>query len=92
MEWERTTKGVIKSFFSKIADRLKIKISATPNFTSIVTCHGNIRTYLYKYKIIESPVCSCDEGDQSVDHIIYECKLFEQERTKLKAMVERTNK
>jgi len=57
-----------------------------------VTGHGNTRTYLYKYKIIESPVCSCDEGDQSVDHIIYECKLFEQERTKLKTTVERTNK
>jgi len=83
---------VIKSFFPKITDRLKLKISATPNFTAIVTGHGNIRTYLYKYKIIESPVCSCDEGEQSVDHIIYECKLFEQERTKLKAMVERTNK
>jgi len=27
-----------------------------------------------------------------VDHIIYECKLFEQVRTKLKTMVERTNK
>ena len=83
---------MINSFFPNIADRLKLKISATPNFTAIATGHGNIRTYLYKYKIIESPVCSCDEGDQSVDHnIAYECKLFEQERTKLKAMVERTN-
>jgi len=89
MEWERTTKGVItKSFFPKITDRLKLKISAAPNFTAIVTGHGNIRTYLYEYKITDSPVCSCDEGEQSVDHIIYECKLFEQERTKLKAMVE----
>ena len=72
-EWERTTKGVItKSFFPKIADRLKLKISATPKFTAIITGHGNIRTYLDKYKITESPVCSFDEGDQSVDHIIYE--------------------
>ena len=92
-EWERTTKGVITNFFfPKIADRLKLKISATPKFTAIITGHGNIRTYLDKYKITESPVCSCDEGDQSVDHIIYEWKLFDQERTKLKAMVERTNK
>ena len=79
---------MIKSFFPKITDRLKLKISATPNFTAIVTGHGNIRTYLYEYKIIDSPVCSCDEGEQSVDHIIYDSKLFEQERTKLKAMVE----
>ena len=92
-EWERSTKGAItKSFFRRIADRLKLKISVTPNFTAIVTGHGNIKTYLYKYKIIDSPLCSCDEGEQSVDHIIYEYKLFKQERTKLKAMEERTEK
>jgi ribonuclease HI len=92
-EWERSTKGAItKSFIPRIADRLKLKISATSNFTTIVTGHGNIKTYLYKYKIIDSSVCSCDEGEQSVDHIIYECKLFEKERTKMKAMVERTEK
>jgi hypothetical protein len=65
-----------KSFFPKIADRLKLRINATPNFTTIVTGHGNIKTYLYKYKIIESPMCSCDEGEQSVDHNLYEGKLL----------------
>jgi len=87
-EWERSSKGVItKSFFPKIADRLKPRINATPNFTTIVNGHGNIKTYLYKYKIIESPMCSCDEGEQSVDHILYECKLLEHERDRLKAAV-----
>jgi len=45
-EWERSSKAVIKSFFPKIADRLKLRISATPNFTTIVTGHGSIKTYL----------------------------------------------
>jgi len=80
-EWKRSSKGVItKSFFPKIADRLKLRIHVTPNFTTTVTGHGNIKTYLYKYKIIESPMCSCAEGKQSVDHILYECKLLEHER------------
>ena len=87
-EWQRTSKGVItKSLFPKIADRFKLRINATPNFTTIVTGHGNIKTFLYKYKIIESPVCSCDESEQSVDHILYECKLLEHERDRLKAAV-----
>ena len=68
-------------------DRLKLRINANPNFTTIVTEHGNIKTYLYKYKITESPMCSCDEGEQSVDHILYECKLLEHERDRLKAAV-----
>jgi len=71
-EWERSSKGVItKSFFPKIADRLKLRIIITPNFTTIVNGHGNMKTCLYKYKIIESPMCSCDEGEKSVDHILY---------------------
>jgi len=32
-------------------------------------------------------VCSCDESEQSVDHILYECKLLEHERDRLKAAV-----
>jgi len=52
-EWDHTTKGAItKSFFPKIADRLKVKINVTPNFTTMVTEHGNIKLYLHKYKIL----------------------------------------
>jgi len=87
-EWERSSKGVItKSFFPKIADRLILRINATPNFTTIVIGHGNIETYVYKYKIIGNPLCSCDEGEQSFDHILHECKLLEHERDRLKAAV-----
>jgi len=35
-EWEKTPEGAItKSFFPKIVDRLKLRINATPNFTTI---------------------------------------------------------
>jgi len=88
---ERSSKDAkTKFFFPKIAGRLKLRINATPNFTAIVTGHGNIKTYLYKYKITESPMCSCEEGEQSVDHILYECKLLEQDRDRLKAAVIRS--
>ena len=43
IEWDRTTKGVTtKLYFPKVADRLKLKISVTPNLTMMVTGHGNI--------------------------------------------------
>jgi len=66
---------------------LKLRINATPNFTTTVTGHGNIKTHLYRYKIIESPMCSCDVCEQSVNHILYECKLLVHERDRLKAAV-----
>jgi len=82
-EWDHTTKSAItKSFFPKIADRLKIKTNVTPNFSTMVRRHGNIKSYLHKYKTLDSPMCSCKTGEQTVDHI-YDCKLFEQQRGSL---------
>jgi hypothetical protein len=45
-EWQRSSKGAITRSFPKIADRLKLMINVTPNFTAIITGHGNIKTYL----------------------------------------------
>jgi len=70
-EWERAPKGAItKSFFPKIEDMPKLRLNTTPNFTAIVTGHGNIKSYLYKYKIINNLMCPCKKGDQTVDHIL----------------------
>jgi hypothetical protein len=85
-EWENSSKGAItKSFFPKISDRFKVRIKTTPNFMAIVTGHGNIKMYLYKYKIIESPKYTCEEGDQSVDHILFDCKLLEHDKSQTKS-------
>ena len=65
-------------------------MSPTPNFTAIVTGHGNIKTYLHKFSIIENPKCSCGKGEQTVDHIIYSCNLQEQERDRLRAVITRS--
>ena len=63
-EWERSSKGAItKSFFPNIAESLKLRINVTPNITAMVTGHGNVKTYLYKYKTIESPPCYCKEAN-----------------------------
>jgi hypothetical protein len=35
-------------------------------------------------------MCSCRSGEQTVDHILFDCKLLEQERDKLKASVLRS--
>jgi hypothetical protein len=68
------------------------KISVTPNFTTMVTGHGNIKAYLHKYRIEDSPICSCKRGEQTLDHVMYNCKLFEEERDRLKVAVMRTDR
>jgi hypothetical protein len=67
-DWNTTTKGATtKSFYPNIEHRMALKVSPTPNFTTIVTGHGKINSYLHKFKIIENPVCPCNKGDQTVD-------------------------
>jgi hypothetical protein len=54
-QWDNTTKGLVtEEFFPNIKDRLKMKINLTPNFTTMVTAHGNTRSYLHRFKIIVS--------------------------------------
>jgi hypothetical protein len=90
-EWDQTTKcAITKSFFPKIEDSLKLKINITSNFTTKVTGHGNIKSYLHKYGILDSPICFCKNGEQTAGHILFECKLLEQERDSLKAAVLRS--
>ena len=79
--WDNTTKGTAtKEFFPKIKDRLKMKITLTPNFTAMVTAHGKTRSYLHRFKMIESPVCPCANGNQTVEHIIYDCGKLNNEK------------
>jgi hypothetical protein len=59
------------------------KIKLTPNFTAIITAHGKTKAYLHQFKITESPECPCNGGNQTVDHLIYDCTILQREREKL---------
>jgi hypothetical protein len=91
-KWDQTTKGKItKEYFPIIADRLNKKINITHNFTSIVTGHGNTRSYLHRFKILETPTCLCCTKDQTIDHLLYECELLNKEKYSLISTVLKTD-
>ena len=46
-----------KDYFHIVAERVKIKLTTTHNFTTTVTGKGNIKAYLYFFKISEIPTC-----------------------------------
>jgi hypothetical protein len=73
-----------------IVDRLELRMNPTPKFTATVTGNGNIKIYIHKYNITEKPKCSFENGEETVDHIIYSCNIQEQERDKLRAVTTRT--
>jgi hypothetical protein len=91
-EWKQTKKGEItRQYFPVVADRLKMKINVTPNFTTMVTGHGNVRSYLHRFKIIETPICPCSTTDQTIDHLLFECELLNKERDNLISTVSKTD-
>jgi hypothetical protein len=76
---EETTKGAItKEFFPSVERRLAVNLTLSPKLTTIMTGHGNIRSYLHRLKIIGSPECPCKQGTQTVDHLIFQCNRLKQ--------------
>jgi len=55
----------------------------------MLTAHGKTRTYLHRFKIIQSPECTCKQGDQTTDNLIYDCEILDKEREKLIAYTSR---
>ena len=87
-QWDYTTKGfATKEFFLNIKYRLKTKINLTPNFTAMITAHGKTRSYLHRFKIIESAECPCVNGNQTANHLLYQCSKLNNEREKLIAYI-----
>jgi len=77
-QWESTDKGgLCRPFFPTVKMRIKFKIPVTPEFTAILTGHGKTKSYLYRFKLIYNPMCPCNEGAQSPEHLIYDCKILE---------------
>jgi len=47
-KWTQSTKGrTTKEYFPEVAERLKMKLQLTQNFTAIVSGHGKTRDYLH---------------------------------------------
>jgi hypothetical protein len=91
-EWDQTTKGAItKEYFPVVAERLKMEINITQNFTTVVTGHGNVRSYLHRFKIIETPVCPCGTTIQTIDHLLFECELLNKEIDNLISVILKTD-
>jgi hypothetical protein len=91
-EWDNTTKGQItKAYFLTVTERLNTNVNPIQKFTTKVTGHGNIRSYLYRFKIIETPVCPSGNKNQTIDHLLFECVLLKKERFNLKSAALRSD-
>jgi hypothetical protein len=87
-QWQSTDKGAIcRSFFPTVEHRLKLRIPITAEFRAIVSGHGKTKSYLQRFKIIDNPMCPCNKGTQSSNHLIYNCKILKRQRSMLKHLI-----
>jgi len=69
-QWMDTRKGAVtKDFLPSVRKRLTQKIPIFPEFTTMVTGHGNIKSYLYRLGLTDNQMCPCEEEEQNVDHL-----------------------
>jgi len=84
-EREKCTKAAItKEYFPTVQERLSMNIRVTPNIAAMTTGHGKTRAYLHRFKLLDNATCVCKQGDQTVDHLLYHCKLLEKQGRSLK--------
>ena len=80
-EGQNCTKALTtKQFFPSVDERLKKKVRITQNVAAMLTGHGKTRAYLHRFKIRESAQCVCQQEDQTIDHLLYDCNLLEAQR------------
>ena len=53
----------------------------------MVTAHGDIKSYLLRFKIIDTPNCPCGNDNQTTEHILLECATLEADRERTMADV-----
>ncbi|XP_052750082.1 uncharacterized protein LOC128200503 [Galleria mellonella] len=80
---ESNTAAITKMFLPDIRKAYKIvkEIDIDNTITHLLTGHGGNRSYLHRFKLIDSPSCQCDsETPQTIQHILFDCQRFAKKR------------
>lgn len=84
--WEKSIKGRhLYQFFPSVRERLAgTWLEVDHCVAQFLTGHGNFKSKLYSFKLVDSPLCQCSTSDyeyeQSAHHILWECILWQTER------------
>jgi len=82
-QWMNRGKGAVtKAFFPSVRNRLQQKIPVFPEFTTMVTGHGKLRSYLHRFGLIDN-LCPCEEEEQTTKHLIFHCKILHNQRNEM---------
>ena len=64
-QWTNTGKGAgTKAFLPSVRNRLRQKITVFPEFVTMATGQGKLRSYLYRFGLTDNPMCPCEEEEE----------------------------
>lgn len=89
--WEESTDGrELYCFFPDVAERIEQKWVEPDYATSqILTGHGAFRSRLHAMALSDTSECHCGLADETRDHVLWKCPLYDEERSALLEQCER---
>jgi hypothetical protein len=64
-----------------------MKINLTAKLTAVLSGHGKTRAYLHRFKLREEATCICRKGNQTMDHLLFNCIKTREQRDLLKRRI-----
>jgi len=55
----------------------------------VITDYSYTRAYLYKMRLIDSPMCNCGNAIQDLNHVFWACPILSEERSKMYRILKR---
>ena len=86
--WDNSTKGrETYAYLPNVENRMKKKwLRLDHHIMQFIGGHGDFQAKLHSLGLTESPRCECGSME-TPSHLIYDCRLYQEERTKLKEAV-----
>ena len=81
-----------KQFFPNVRDRLRTKLNLTPKIAAVLSSHGKTRAYLHRFKLREDATCICGPGEQTTDHLLFDCVMTHTQREVLQQNINKIGK
>jgi hypothetical protein len=64
-----------------------MRIHLTPKLTAVLLGHDETRAYLHRFKLREEATCICGKGNQTMDHLLFNCIKTREQRVLLKRRI-----
>lgn len=87
--WTDSEKGRwTYSFLPDVRTRTITPLTIDHYVTQILSGHGDFNGKLASFKLAEDPTCLCGHPEETAQHVLQDCPMAEQERTRLKNTIE----